>query len=209
MRSPHEDSTQYDRRTIYKWVDAPGLGPLNALIRTVWWQEGRRAAPGRRHNLITEYLWRQSNWLDSLPAIISTVQGLVAQAPKINLFGDYGTVPLVALGVGVRVADDFVDTTGQRLKAGFAPFGEISRLLGAADAPLILLRTGGSGINSLPAMNVYLTRSFERIGVFRSSAGVEHVLYRRPSAAWIRPGVPTRPVGVGLSRALVVIPVEA
>jgi hypothetical protein len=188
LRSPHGEAVRYERRTAYEWIDAPVLGPLNRLIRWAWWHDGRRDPPGARHNPFTEYLWRQSSWLDSLPAMTAAVQSAARADPLVSLFGDYGTVPLLALEAGVPVTGDFIDTTGQRFRAGAASFDQVARLLDSDPHALVLLRTGGSGVNARAALRGYLDSHFETVQVFRSRAGVEHTLYRPLPAS--RPPAP-------------------
>ena len=165
-----------------------GLGRINRLIRDRWWQEGRRRGPPEPYQALREYLWRQSSWLDSLPRMVGAVQTHARRQPEVTLFGDYATVPLLALEAGVRVTGDFFDTTGQRFRSGFATFEQVRRLLEGAPAALVLLRTGASGINRLPAMREYLATAYQPVEVFRSRAGVEHVLYRRATDFGTRRG---------------------
>jgi hypothetical protein len=178
LRTPHGEAVRYERLTAYRWVDAPGLGPLNRLIRRIWWHDGQRG-PGERHNVVTEYLWRQASWLDSLPAMAAAVRSAARPDGRVSLFGDYGTVPLLALETGVPVTGDFTDTTGQRFRAGAASFAQVERLLADAPRALVLLRTGGSGVNGQSELRRRLASDFEVVQVFRSGSGVEHTLHRR------------------------------
>jgi hypothetical protein len=187
LKPPHGAGSDYGRLVAYRWHVAPCLGRLNDLLRRLSWHGGQRRGPDDWHPPLTEYLWRESSWLDSLPRMVSAIQLQARLNPRVTLFGDYATVPLLALEAGVPVTGDFMDTTGQRFGARFATFEQVRRLLDAAPEALVLLRTGGSGVNALPAMRQYLAAAYTPLEALRRRTEVEHILYRRRSASWGSP----------------------
>jgi hypothetical protein len=183
LRSPHLKQRSYDRLREYQWVDAPLPRPLNGLVRWMLWQGGirRESSPPRLHNAITEYLWRQSTWLDTHAEMVAAVRQLACPGATTHILGDYASVPLIALDAGVPVKDHDVDTTGQRLRAGYGTTASFAR--GAFDRSrhvLVLLRTGGSGLSADRSFRGDVARHLPIAGTFRTRDGVEHTLHGRP-----------------------------
>lgn len=177
MRSPHA-VLPYEMRRTYTW-NGHASNPLNRVIRQLFWSDGRRVDASRA-GVITEYLWRQSMSLDTLPAMTSKIRGIAATRPGTMLFGDYSVVPLVALEADVPVAEDFIDTTAQRMAARFSRFSEIEELLARRPNTLVLLRSSGGLVGNV-RFEALIASNYQLISTFRSNSGVRHALYQRRS----------------------------
>jgi hypothetical protein len=166
----------------FQWQDAPVVGPLNAPIRSLFWRPG--AAPGeRRAGVITEYLWRQSVWFDSAPAIVTAVARVARERGSVSLLGDYASVPFVALEAGIPVTGHLVDTTGQRFAAGHLPDADVAALFDRSPDALLLVRSDGSGLTEKrTGLRPLFDRSRE-LGTYFRRGGARHRLLGRPAGA--------------------------
>ena len=160
----------------YRWKDAPGLGSLNPVVRWLLWSGGERAA-GSWHNPATEYLWNLSRDFDSYPAIVEAVKRASPEGG--TLFGDSGSVPLVALGAGRRVTADFADTNVQRFASGTTPPSVAIAKLEAVGGPTLILNSNNAGLFSLPEFRVYLEEHYAPLQQFADGNGTRYTLYRR------------------------------
>ena len=157
----------------YLWRDAPILGPLNGVIRAVWWRDVRR--PGDLPFAPTEYLWNLSRGFDSYPALIAAVREESAVGDSI--FGDSTSLPLVALGAGRRIAADFADTNLQRFVSGTTSPEATIAALEAAPPTLVLGAEGG--FMAVPELNAWVRERYQSTATFADQDGDAYTLYRR------------------------------
>jgi len=167
-----EQRRNYAQR--YEWKEAPLVGPLNGVVRALLWSGGERVA-GSFHIAATEYLWNQSRSFDSYDAIVDAV---VRSERQSTLFGDSGTVPLVALGAHRRIAGDFADTNAQRFASGATPAAQAIAQLEAAP-PTLLLASGDAGVFSIEAFQRWRDERYVVEARFADHHGVRYTLYRR------------------------------
>jgi len=177
MVSPRRAEQIATYRQTYSWVDGPGIGWMNPVFRSLFWQEGERI-PSRNPNAMTEYLWQRSRYDDVHGEIIDAVLSEAKRRPSTMLFGDSTIAPMVAFEAGVRIPGDLVDTNTQRLRTGDLAIGEVTALLDAHPETLVLVAKGG-GIGSAPELRDHLARHFELARTFESRMGGQYQLYRR------------------------------
>ncbi len=182
--SPRRAEQRETYSQTYTWMDAPGIGPLNGLVRAVFWRDGTRRTD-HDYGAITQYLWQRSRWLDTHRALVHAVELLAATTPGATLFGDSTTAPLVALDAGLRVTGDFVDTNKERFRSGVAHLSEVAALLDGHPTAILML-SPRDGIGSLPEMQAYVDRHYTVAARFESRIGHTHVLYRRQPFALSR-----------------------
>jgi hypothetical protein len=158
----------------YGWKDAPLIGPLNGLVRALFFEDGVRV-PGSWHLGVTEYLWNQSRGFDSYPAIVDEVQ---RDAPaRATVFGDSSTLPLVALGAGRRIALDFADTNVQRFTTGTTtPEDAIAAL--ERDPPTVVVSAGG-GFYGLPQFKQWVQAHYSEVRSFTDGDGTRYSVHVR------------------------------
>lgn len=175
--SPKRAETLRAYAQNYVWTDAPGIGPLNAVVRALFWQNGRRAA-GNDYNAVTQYVWQASRWIDVQPALVEAVKLLARDRPDTVLFGDSTSAPQIALDAGVRIAGDLVDTNMERFRAGTLRFSDVADLIGRTPDVLVLLNPS-DGIGSLPEMRAYVAAHVAPAAELTSCLGERYVIYRR------------------------------
>jgi hypothetical protein len=160
----------------YTWVDGPGIGGLNGVMRSVFWQNGKRDK-GVDANPITQYLWQRSRWLNVVPEMVETVRTERQLRVETTLFGDSTIVPLVAMEAGVSITGDLVDTNTQRIGAGNLTMAEVLALLDTQPSALVLV--GSSGIGSNPELRNYLQKNYRVLRQFAPATGRNFTLFRR------------------------------
>lgn len=175
--SPRRSEQLATYAQTYGWQDAPGLGPLNALVRAAFWQSGVRV-PGREAHALTQYLWQRSRWLDVQPQLVSAVKAEAARNPRTLLLGDSTVAPAVAFAAGVRIPGDVVDTNVQRFRAGNLRLDEVFALLEAEPHTLLLIGDSG-GLGSLPALRAYAQQHYQPLQVFSTRTASRYTLWRR------------------------------
>jgi hypothetical protein len=168
-----EQHRTYTQR--YVWRDAPLLGPLNGVMRALFFGGGEREA-GRYYWPLTEYLWNQSRRFDSYPEIVEAVRA--SSSEDATVFGDSTSLPLVALGAKRRIAADFADTNVQRFTAGLPTADSAVAQLEAAPPALVLIFDGG-GMGGLPAFRGWLATRYQPLRQFADAHGDRYTLYRR------------------------------
>lgn len=161
----------------YSWVDAPGLGAVNALIKALFWQDGVRVV-NEDANAITQYLWQRSRWLNTAPAMVDAVRAQAAHLSQPSLFGDSTVAPLVALQAGLPVTSDLVDTNLQRIRTGNLQLSEVVSMLDTSPQALLLLGQSG-GIGTLPELRAYVAAHYTLVNNFISAHGYQYGLWRR------------------------------
>jgi hypothetical protein len=170
-------AAQRERYTqTYDWVDAPGIGPLNAVVRALVWQDGERRA-GSDPNAATQYLWQRTRWLDTLPELVARVRDHARAHPGTSLFGDSSVAPLVAFEAGVPIVGDVVDTNVERVRTGTLPMAEVLALLDTSPDTLVLV--GRDGIGGYPELRERLSTSYAVVAELTSRTGERHALWAR------------------------------
>jgi hypothetical protein len=157
----------------YTWRDAPGLGPLNSVVRAVFWSDDRVAGVWTSGAL--EFLWQQSRAFDSFGPLVQDVGARSAAGD--TLFGDSTSLPLVALGSGRRIALDFADTNTQRFESGATDPQQTVAALEAAPPKLVLARE--SGCFTIPVLRAWLESRYRVVSSFRDLDGTGYSLYAR------------------------------
>lgn len=171
-------ASQRERYTqSYRWVDAPGIGPLNAIVRAALWRDGQRRA-GDAPSAATQYLWQRTRWLDTLPTMVEHVRRWASQHPGTTLFGDSSVAPLVAAEAGVPIAAGLVDTNVERVRTGSLHLDEVAALLDTSPGTLVLVGPA-DGIGGYPALRERLTSRYEAIATFTTGTGQRHTLWAR------------------------------
>ena len=167
------------RRTyaqVYHWQDAPHLGPLNGVVRALFWDDGIRTADSS-HLAVTEYLWNQSRGFDACPAIVEQVTR--TSGPDDTLFGDSAAAPLVAFLAGRRLTADLADTNVQRFTSGATTVEEGVALVEREGPPRLVIASGHAGLFSLPGWQTWLAAHYVRARDFADSNGTQYTLYQR------------------------------
>ncbi len=174
--SPQRAAQRASYSQRYVWQDAPFIGALNGVVRALLWENGERAA-GSWHLGPTEYLWNQSRGFDSYSAIVDEVRR--SSPPEGTLFGDSGSVPLVALGANRRVALDLADTNAQRFVSGTTPPATTIVALEELGGPTLVLASRHAGVFSLPEFASWLDEKYSPLREFSDTSGTPYTLYRR------------------------------
>jgi hypothetical protein len=173
-------STRAEQRSTYTqtyvWHDAPFVGPLNSLVRALFFAGGVRET-GTWYLGITEYLWNQSRGFDAYPAIVDEVRAAAPDAAS-TVFGDSSSLPVVALGAGRRIALDFADTNVQRFLSGATPAASAIAEL-EANPPKLVLTSGSGGFYSLPEFRRWVADHYAPRRSFSDEDGARYTLHER------------------------------
>jgi hypothetical protein len=173
--SPARADQERTYRQHYVWKDAPLPGPLNSVIHAVFWHDERE--PGHSYGAITELLWSQSRSFDSFDAIVAAVERHSSEDGTI--FGDSGSVPLVALGAHRRITADFADTNTQRFRSGQTLPADAIAALEAEGGPTLMLNANNTGVFKLPEFQQYLSAHYHVVEQFADTNGTTYALYAR------------------------------
>jgi len=159
----------------YTWRASPLLPPgIDALVRATFWQDQRTI--GERYSRFHYLLWHESRALDEIAGVVDEVRARTGPADR--LFGDSGTVPLVALLADRRIAADEVDTNIQRWKSGQADPATLVRRIDRPSTRLIVLRPR-FGVGGLPAIRRLVEEKYGKVMTFRSDEGKVLELWER------------------------------
>ena len=169
--SPSEDR-------IYAWRDAALLPDcVNAAVRASLWRDER--VVGAPTSSFTFYLWHESRVLDVVDDAVSEIRARTAEGDAI--FGDSGTVPLLALLSGRGIAAREVDTNVQRYRSGNADAADLVRRIDAPTTRVVFLR-GRFGVGGLPEIRDLVRREYVPDRSFRTSEGLSFQMFVRRDA---------------------------
>lgn len=164
-----------DRTSHYGWK--PGLLPdsINQLVRTILWRDVRTI--GERYMSFTYLLWHENRAFDLLDEMVATIENESSRDSEI--FGDSGTVPLLALQTDRRIAAHQVDTNLQRYRSDSAARETLVREIDDPKTELIVLRDrfGVAGVQELQRL---VSEKYRFLKAFRSSEeGATYRMYKR------------------------------
>ena len=111
---PNYKPGQQVRSQKYVWHDAPGLGPINAWYRAIFWEDQRD--PKREYPPQTFYLWHEMRHLEDLDKLVGYVRE--HSRPEDRLFGESGMAPLVAFLADRDLVAYLADTNTKRVTSG-------------------------------------------------------------------------------------------
>jgi hypothetical protein len=172
------DQDPKQRTSSYTW--RPGLLPdaLNDLVRTTIWRDERTI--GEPYCSFTYLLWHESRILDIADEMVAEIERRTG--PDDEIFGDSGTVPLLALLSGRRIAANEVDTNIQRYRSGNADPKELVERIDHPRTKLIILRRN-FGVAGVKQVRELVQRSYRLVSQHRASDGKSLAIYERRDAA--------------------------
>ena len=163
-----------DPPKTHVWSDAPLIGPVNDLVRAVFWRDTTQ--PGRVYSAVQEYLWRRSYHFDTGREIADHVRRHTHANETI--FGDMLLAPLVALLADRRIAGDVADTNEVRFETGMYTVEECWQAIDRDRAVYIILPRKVS-LADIPGFLDRLAAEFEFERSFRDPVYGEIGLFRR------------------------------
>ncbi len=167
-----------DNETTYTFLPSPLPGFVNDAVRALCWRDVRRV--GERTGTLTFLLWHESRILDIADAAAADIRSL--SRPDDLMFGDSGTVPLLALKTGRTIAGNEVDTNAQRYASGNRDAAAMVASIDAAQTGLIFLRMSGNrgfGVAGVPQLRRLVTEKYELARQYRTSDNKQFYLFRR------------------------------
>jgi len=175
-----ETSKKADERDrVYAWRDAALLPDfLNGAVRSFLWEDERTI--GDRYTTFTYYLWHESRVFDVADEIVAEIRDRTAEGDEI--FGDSGTVPLLALLSGRDIAGREVDTNIQRYRSSNADPKALVANIDRAETRIIFLRNrfGVAGLREIQAL---VKEKYEPAKSFRTSEGQAFQMFVRRADA--------------------------
>jgi hypothetical protein len=158
----------------YRWHDAKGLGPLNAVVHALLWRDRREAGDWPLPPV--DFLWNQSRAFESYDALVAQVEG--RSAPGDTVFGDSTSLPLVALGAKRHIAMDFADTNVQRFRSGTTDAADAVSRLDAAPPKMVLV-SEERGVYGIEAVRSWLASRYGPVASFSDPDGDRYTLLER------------------------------
>jgi hypothetical protein len=158
----------------YTWRDGRLPGFLNTAVRATLWSDARTI--GDRYSSFAYYLWHESRTFDILDDVADEISARSGDADEI--FGDSGTVPLLALVAGRAIAGREVDTNIQRWRSGNADPHDLIARIDAPTTRLVFLRNR-FGVAGLPALQALLKEKYAPVRSFRTAEGQAFQLFER------------------------------
>ena len=158
----------------YTWRDGALPGFANRAARALLWN-GERVI-GERYSSFTYYLWHESRTFDIADDAVAEILSRTSDGDEI--FGDSGTVPLLALLSGRGIAGREVDTNIQRYRSGNADPRDLVARIDAPATRIIFLRSrfGVAGLKELQAL---VREKYEAVRSFRTDEGQVFQMFER------------------------------
>jgi hypothetical protein len=166
--------TEQERSRNYAWRDGVLPQGVNSFIRNNLWQDER--VVGRRYFFWNYLLWHESRILDITDEAVKAV--LAHTEAHGEIFGDSGTVPLLALLSGRRIAANEVDTNIQRYRSGMADPQSLIQAIDRPSTQLIVLRPR-FGVGGLAQIQDLVRNKYKRVKVLKSSQSATLVFFER------------------------------
>ncbi|MCK9461066.1 MAG: hypothetical protein M0R80_15645 [Proteobacteria bacterium] len=163
-----------DRDRTYHWRDGALPGFANRAVRALLWDDER--VIGERTSSFTYYLWHESRTLDIADEAVAEILARTADGDEI--FGDSGTVPLLALLSGRDIASREVDTNIQRYRSGNADPRELVARIDAPATRIVFLRPR-FGVAGLAALQALLKEKYAPVRTFRTREGQLFQMFER------------------------------
>ncbi|MBN1654517.1 MAG: hypothetical protein JXA30_12165 [Deltaproteobacteria bacterium] len=154
------------RDRVYRYDWKPGLlpGAVNRWVKSTLWSDER--VIGERYHAINFLLWHESRTLDPLEEMLETIRSNCSRGGEI--FGDSGTVPLLALLSERRIAANEVDTNIQRYRSGNADPEALIKKIDNPKTELIILRQR-YGVAGLKEIQQLVREKYSLLKSFRVS----------------------------------------
>jgi hypothetical protein len=164
-----------EQRT-HKYIWQPGLLPdfINSLVQKTIWKDER--VIGDVNSSFTYLLWHESRIFDAVDEMVEESCQRTEQGDKI--FGDSGTVPLLALLSGRPIAAKEVDTNIQRYLSGFADPDLLTKRIDDAKTKIIILRHK-FGVANLISIQRLIDEKYHLVKQFRTRQGHTYLMYER------------------------------
>ena len=143
------------RTKRYHWFGRTWLGPLDSLVKGLWWSDER--CLDQRYCSISRYLWHECRYSEAALELAERVRS--SSTAQDLVFGDSMSAPLIALLADRRLAGDLADTNRQHYRSGRR---SAARDLARVDSPRLryVVCRGWVGICGEAAVRAWLDRSF-------------------------------------------------
>jgi hypothetical protein len=158
----------------YEWRDGMLPGFLNDLVRNAIWRDERTI--GDVYFGFTYLLWHETGVLDVTDEMVEEIERRTDEDDEI--FGDSGTVPLLALLTGRRIAGNEVDTNIQRYRSGNADPDELVERIDDPRTKLIILRNR-FGVTGVEQIKRLVKKKYELASRHRTSKGKLFMIFER------------------------------
>ncbi len=155
----------------YEWNSGLLPDAINQWVRSTLWPKER--VIGERYNSFNYLLWHESRTFGPLEEMVATIRGAGSSTGEI--FGDSGTVPLLALQSGRRIAANQVDTNIQRYRSGSTDADAVIKEIDNEKTELIILRHR-FGVAGLKQVKQLVREKYTLVKSFRDSK--KRALYR-------------------------------
>jgi hypothetical protein len=162
----------------YTWRDGALPGFASRAVRALLWSDER--VIGERASSFTYYLWHESRTFDIADEAVSEI--LARTSNDDEIFGDSGTVPLLALLSGRAIAGREVDTNIQRYRSGNADPRELVARIDAATTRIVFLRSR-FGVAGLAELKALLQEKYTGVRSFRTYEGQVFQMFERRADA--------------------------
>ncbi|MBL7923204.1 MAG: hypothetical protein JNL88_03310 [Bacteroidia bacterium] len=162
------------RTANYTWHDGKLPSGVNQLVKSLFWQDTRII--GETYSSFTYYLWHCSRIIDIAFEIAEEIRQRAKEGDRI--FGDSGTVPLMALLTGLNIAGNEVDTNVERYRSGNADPRTLIQKIEVPSTRFLLLRDK-FGVSVLPEIQNLLGRNYREVKSWKSKTGFTIRLFER------------------------------
>ncbi|MDJ0764397.1 MAG: hypothetical protein QNJ97_15570 [Myxococcota bacterium] len=162
------------RVSTYKWRSSPLPDWLNDPLKTLFWKDERTI--GNTYHRFNYLLWHESRVFNILEDMVETINAHTT--PQGEIFGDSGTVPLLALLSGNPIAGNEVDTNIQRYRSQNASPKELLRRIDSPKTEMIILRSR-FGVAGVPEIQRLVSKKYTRLRTFRSDQHRIFSIYKR------------------------------
>lgn len=168
------DKSPAERVHTYTWREGRLPDFLNDLVRSAIWREERTI--GEAYGSFTYLLWHESRVFDVAEEMVEEIERRTD--PDDEIFGDSGSVPLLALMSGRRIADNEVDTNVQRYRSGNADPDELVQRIDVPRTALVILRNrfGVAGVKQVQRL---VKQKYKLVSRHRTGDGKRFMIFER------------------------------
>ncbi len=163
-----------EKTFYYSWQ--PSILPdfIDKAIKLLFWHDER--VIGKSYCSLTYLLWHESRLFDSVYDMVDEIHKRTSQNEKI--FGDSGSVPLLALLSDRQIAANEIDTNIQRYISGSSNSDDLIKRIDNDLTKLVILRNN-FGVAALNGIKQLIERKYTLINQFKTGQNQVYLIYER------------------------------
>jgi len=169
MQQPAEQRVHY-----YSWQPSVLPDFIDNIVNVLFWHDERII--GKTYCSFTYLLWHESRIFDIANDMVEEIYKRTSQNEWI--FGDSGSIPLLALLSDRHIAANEIDTNIQRYVSGYSNPDKLIERIDNDLTKLIILRRN-FGVAGLTAIRELIEKKYRIVNKFETAQGQVYLIYER------------------------------